>query len=116
MYTEICTIITCHYLSLLEVVFYVFQIKKIDLEVSPEFTTSFKYSILIIWGYRQTLWEVEKLRTTRYDSDLSEHEEKLYQLWKMLMPHIPLEGRVTKQWQDIGFQVNQISYFKNTIF
>ena len=28
------------------------------------------------------------------------------QLWKSLQPNTPLESRITKQWQDIGFQGN----------
>lgn len=52
----------------------------------------------------QLLAEVENLRKTTYDADDLNHERKLYDLWDNLMPHEKLESRVTKQWQDIGFQ------------
>lgn len=47
---------------------------------------------------------MENLRKTAYDADDLTHEQKLYDLWDNLMPHEKLESRVTKQWQDIGFQ------------
>lgn len=43
-------------------------------------------------GYRQLIAEVEELRKTRYDSENSDHEEKLNDLWIKLMPDQKLEG------------------------
>nr|CAD7401570.1 unnamed protein product [Timema cristinae] len=57
-----------------------------------------------IWGYRQLVHEVERLRTIQYDADDSSHEDKLLKLWGLLMPDVQLKSRVTKQWQEIGFQ------------
>ncbi|KAF5294614.1 hypothetical protein FQR65_LT10720 [Abscondita terminalis] len=57
-----------------------------------------------IWGYRQLKAEVETLRTIIYDSDNIEHEQKLLELWQHLNPNNPLNSRVSKQWQEIGFQ------------
>lgn len=47
---------------------------------------------------------VEDLRLEAYDPENVLHERKLMALWNTLMPDIPLESRITKQWQDIGFQ------------
>ncbi|KAJ8967014.1 hypothetical protein NQ314_003131, partial [Rhamnusium bicolor] len=52
----------------------------------------------------QLIAEVEDMRRTKFDSDDFEHERKLYDLWENLMPNDQLDGRITKQWQDIGFQ------------
>lgn len=82
----------------------VLQIKKIKPTVHPQFVHSFGKCLEQIWGYKQLMVEVEQLRTTFYDSDNSEHEQKLLELWQRLMPNDPLEARVTKQWQEIGFQ------------
>lgn len=83
----------------------VMQLKRINPNVHPSFSKSFERCVQLIWGYRQLFSQVEKLRTTQYDSDNLSHEEKLLELWKLLMPQELLEGRITKQWQDIGFQV-----------
>lgn len=57
-----------------------------------------------IWGYKRMLTEIEDLRTTLYCNENSEHERKLLALWNALMPDMKLESRITKQWQEIGFQ------------
>ncbi|XP_046421561.1 ELMO domain-containing protein 2 [Neodiprion fabricii] len=78
--------------------------KKINPVAHPDFARSFGKCVELIWGYRQLCIHVEELRRTAYDADNAEHELMLLKLWNLLMPHEPLEGRVTKQWQDIGFQ------------
>lgn len=78
--------------------------KKINPLAHPDFAKSFGKCIESIWGYRQLVVECEDLRKRCYDSDDSEHESALLKLWNLLKPHEPLESRVTKQWQDIGFQ------------
>lgn len=83
----------------------VMHLKRINSNVHPTFSRSFERCIQLVWGYRQLCSQVEKLRTTQYDSDNLSHEEKLLELWRHLMPREFLEGRITKQWQDIGFQV-----------
>lgn len=45
------------------------------------------------------------MRREKYDSNNPSHEEKLQELWKLLVPYEPLEGRTGKQWRYIGFQV-----------
>lgn len=79
-------------------------VKKINPRIHPQFIKSFNTCVLHIWGYRQLLSEVETLRTTTYDADNLDHERSLLDLWDNLMPDTPLEMRITKQWQDIGFQ------------
>lgn len=79
-------------------------IKKINPRVHTRFVSSFSTCIEQIWGYRQMLVEVESLRKIAYDSDNLEHERKLCELWSYLMPDVPLQSRISKQWQDIGFQ------------
>ncbi|XP_074026772.1 ELMO domain-containing protein 2 [Leptinotarsa decemlineata] len=82
----------------------VLLVKKISPKVHYQFVSSFGKCVEQIWGYRQLVSQVEELRTIAYDGDNIEHENKLYELWEKLMPNEKLEGRITKQWQDIGFQ------------
>ncbi|RZF33223.1 hypothetical protein LSTR_LSTR014028 [Laodelphax striatellus] len=79
-------------------------VKDINPFVHNQFTPSFVRCSEHIWGYRQLVSEIEHLRTCQYDPTNSDHETKLLKLWDHLMPSVPLESRVTKQWQDIGFQ------------
>ncbi|KAK9307387.1 hypothetical protein QLX08_002282 [Tetragonisca angustula] len=78
--------------------------KKINPTAHPDFAKSFGKCIELIWGYRQLCVECEELRKTPYDADNPEHELLLLKLWNLLMPYEPLDARVTKQWQHIGFQ------------
>ncbi|XP_028129480.2 ELMO domain-containing protein 2 [Diabrotica virgifera virgifera] len=82
----------------------VMLVKKIDPKIHFQFVKSFGKCVEQIWGYRQLIAEAEQLRTTNYDSDDPEHEAKLQNLWMKLKPNDKLEGRITKQWQEIGFQ------------
>nr|CAH7738984.1 unnamed protein product [Callosobruchus chinensis] len=82
----------------------VLLVKNINPRVHYQFITSFGKCMEQIWGYRQLIAEVEELRRTTFDSDNIHHESKLYELWTNLMPQDTLESRITKQWQDIGFQ------------
>ncbi|XP_060533119.1 ELMO domain-containing protein 2 [Cylas formicarius] len=82
----------------------VLAVKKINPKVHCQFVSAFGKCVEQIWGYRQLIAEVEALRKTPFDEDSFEHERMLYALWDSLMPGEKLEGRVTKQWQDIGFQ------------
>ncbi|XP_050301983.1 ELMO domain-containing protein 2 [Anthonomus grandis grandis] len=82
----------------------VLLVKRINPKIHQQFVTAFGKCVEQIWGYKQLMAEVEMLRQTPFDCDDFEHERKLYDLWENLMPHEQLEGRITKQWQDIGFQ------------
>lgn len=87
-------------------------VKEIKPQIHPDFSPMFQMSVETIWGYKQLYSDVEALRITTYDCNNLLHEEKLFKLWKALMPDQSLEARVTNQWQDIGFQV-QLSWRLN---
>lgn len=78
--------------------------KKIKPHCHPDFPGLFGQCVNQIWGYKRLMFAIEKLRSEQYDAENPEHEEKLLDLWKELMPDVQLEGRQTKQWQEIGFQ------------
>lgn len=78
--------------------------KKINPTAHPDFAKAFGKCVELIWGYRQLCVECEELRQKPYDSDNSTHENLLLRLWNLLMPFEQLEARITKQWQEIGFQ------------
>lgn len=82
----------------------IMRVKQVKPQIHPQFGKSLTTCIEHIWGYKQLIQEVEALRTTAYDHLKQEHEEKLRGLWNALMPQVALEARITKQWQDIGFQ------------
>lgn len=84
--------------------------KKIDSKIHPDFGPLFGCCVEQIWGYRRLFQTVEKTRITSYDPDNLIHEDKLLELWRLLMPNDKLEQRTTKQWQDIGFQVCEMRY------
>lgn len=79
--------------------------KKINVKIHPDFPPLFRCCVELIWGYKRLYHTVEMIRNTPYDSEDWSHEEKLIELWNLLMPDVPLEQRITKQWQHIGFQV-----------
>lgn len=82
----------------------VLLVKQINPQIHTQFVKSFSRCIEQIWGYRQLIAEVETIRKINYDADNLEHEDKLQELWESLMPSDSLEARISKQWQDIGFQ------------
>ncbi|KAJ3614590.1 hypothetical protein NHX12_018161 [Muraenolepis orangiensis] len=65
---------------------------------------SLQFSKNKITGYASLYTCVEDLRKETFSSDNMGHEDMLLKLWKLLMPAVKLESRVTKQWGDIGFQ------------
>lgn len=79
-------------------------VKKIKPTVHASFVKAISRCIEHIWGYQQLKHEITLLARTQYDATNQDHEEKLLKLWQLLNPHTPLKSRVTKQWQDIGFQ------------
>lgn len=78
--------------------------KRINPRVHVSFAKSFGLCITKVWGYKNLYYTVESMRITGYDSDNADHENKLNELWYLLMGNTKLESRITKQWQDIGFQ------------
>ncbi|KAI0229038.1 hypothetical protein L0F63_004852 [Massospora cicadina] len=57
-----------------------------------------------IAGSRYLEKEINELAKTKYDPANKRHEQRLVELWNNLKPSEPLEGRITLQWQTIGFQ------------
>lgn len=82
----------------------VMRVKNIKTHCHPDFPTLFGQCIIQIWGYKRLKIAIESLRSEQYDAGNVEHEKKLLELWNELMPDSPLETRITKQWQQIGFQ------------
>lgn len=78
--------------------------KNINPTAHPDFAKALGKSVELIWGYRQLCVQCEELRQIQFDSDNKLHESLLLKLWNLLMPYDPLDSRITKQWQDIGFQ------------
>jgi len=78
--------------------------KKIKKQLHIQFVHSFRGCSEQIWGYKRLLRTVEAVKSTPYDDANPEHEAKLMALWNGLQPDNPLTARLTKQWQDIGFQ------------
>eukprot|EP00095_Tigriopus_kingsejongensis_P005842 maker-scaffold697_size109876-snap-gene-0.20 protein:Tk05842 transcript:maker-scaffold697_size109876-snap-gene-0.20-mRNA-1 annotation:"elmo domain-containing protein 1" len=78
--------------------------KRIKRQLHPQFEVSLRQCLRQIWGYRQLVHQVERLRTESYNPAESGHEQDLLELWRLLQPGIPLTHRRTKQWQIIGFQ------------
>ncbi|KAM3967252.1 ELMO domain-containing protein 2 [Aphomia sociella] len=82
----------------------IIRTKQINSKLHGSFVVSIRRCLEQIWSYRSLINEVEELRQVQFDSSDLEHEEKLLKLWSLLVPNEPLEGRITKQWQSIGFQ------------
>ncbi|XP_062910180.1 ELMO domain-containing protein 1 isoform X4 [Mobula hypostoma] len=82
----------------------IMQLKKINPDTNPQFGISLQACLLQIVGYTRLIAEVEKLRKDQYDSENPHHEEMLMKLWTFLRPDVTLDGRISKQWCEIGFQ------------
>eukprot|EP00088_Acartia_fossae_P050473 TRINITY_DN5656_c0_g1_i11.p1 TRINITY_DN5656_c0_g1~~TRINITY_DN5656_c0_g1_i11.p1 ORF type:complete len:316 (-),score=47.67 TRINITY_DN5656_c0_g1_i11:1301-2248(-) len=82
----------------------VMKVKLIKPDLHRQFITSLSACLKQMISYKKLVLEVEALRSTAYDEDKLEHEVQLLELWRLLQPDRDLEKRVTKQWQDIGFQ------------
>lgn len=78
------------------------RVKRID---KCEFQIkSLKQCVDSIWSYMQLVEEIKHNSDIKYDCTNYIHEKCLLHLWDELKPNDQLENRVTKQWQDIGFQ------------
>jgi len=82
----------------------IMRIKQIKADLHRQFVQSMTICLRQIWGYKQLRLEVERLRSESFDDANLSHETQLLELWTLLQPDRPLLKRVTKQWQDIGFQ------------
>lgn len=86
-------------------VYTILTLKRIHPQIHPQFAPSFSQCIEQLHGYETLRRDVETLRLKSFDCEDAGHEAKLAKLWEALMPDTPLGARVSKQWQDIGFQV-----------
>jgi hypothetical protein len=50
--------------------------------------------------------QVCQLRNEAYSVENARHEQHLQELWQGMMPGTQLKERISKQWQDLGFQGN----------
>jgi hypothetical protein len=78
--------------------------KKINPKYHPGFSDQLAYCIEAIYGYKRLVTLIDQMRLEPYDCENHVHEHKLKALWHNLMPDVELEARITKQWQEIGFQ------------
>jgi hypothetical protein len=78
--------------------------KKINKKCNPGFGHGIGRCVEAIYGYKRLVAIVDEMRLVKYDSSDPMHEAKLMKIWNNLMPDTKLETRITKQWQDIGFQ------------
>jgi len=82
----------------------IMKIKEIKPDLHRQFVQSMTVCLRQIWGYKQLVLNIENLRAEAFDDGNLQHEMQLLELWTLLQPDRPLLTRVTKQWQDIGFQ------------
>lgn len=78
--------------------------KKIKPEIHHRFVPSLRVSVVQIYAYRNLLFEIESLRAISYDSENDDHERRLSELWRNLVPDQELKKRIGKHWTQIGFQ------------
>lgn len=57
-----------------------------------------------IYGYRQLIARLDKLRAITFDPNDESHQKLLKTLWEKLCPDRKLDGLISKQWTEIGFQ------------
>lgn len=82
----------------------VLNVKKVKPKIHPDFGPSLSVCVETIWSYRRLCADIDDIRKTQFDNNNDDHEYKLLKLWSLLVPDQPLEARITKQWQEIGFQ------------
>lgn len=82
----------------------ILKVKRVKPKIHPDFGPTLGACIESIWSYRRLCNDVEDIRKISFDNRDTDHENKLLKLWRLLKPEEQLEKRVSKQWQDIGFQ------------
>lgn len=80
------------------------RVKRIEQCEYDRFTNAIGQCVNNIWSYMQLVEEIKTSAAIPYDCGNDVHERSLLLLWDELKPDDRLECRVTKQWQDIGFQ------------
>lgn len=64
----------------------------------------YRICLVQIFGYKQLIARLEKVRTINFEHSNEVHQLLLTKLWTLLQPDVELEGPISKQWSDIGFQ------------
>lgn len=82
----------------------IMRVKGVKEQKDPGFKMNLQVCLGQISGYKRLYASVEEMRKQPFDSENSDHEAMLVNLWELLMPSVKLESRITKQWGDIGFQ------------
>ncbi|XP_064608499.1 ELMO domain-containing protein 2-like [Liolophura sinensis] len=103
-HADLKRLVTEHSYDVEEAVKLVVKIKQIVEDVHIEFESRLKVCLVQICAYKRLFEEVETIRKIKYDSTNAQHEKMLLELWDLLMPDDPLEGRISSQWNTIGFQ------------
>jgi hypothetical protein len=65
-------------------------------------------ALTVIWEVNQLMHKINSKASTKYDSTIKAHEQKLLDLHKNLLGKPPTQ-RITKEWQVLGFQGNDPS-------
>ena len=82
----------------------VLKVKGIKPDLHKQFVMSLSACFKQMIGYHQLINKVEQLRSEAFDETKTEHETQLLELWRLLQPDRDLDARVSKRWQEIGFQ------------
>lgn len=82
----------------------IIEAKKIKVEAESRFCREMTVCLEQIHGFQSVYEEIEDIRCSKFiDNDVN-HEAMLTKLWTLLKPSTPLESRISKQWNEIGFQ------------
>jgi len=79
-------------------------IKKIPQKFASHFCAEMKLVLDQLHGYEDLFASIEALRREKFDSKNQNHEKLLLELWSMLQPERVLSNRISRDWEDIGFQ------------
>lgn len=77
--------------------------KRINTKIHIDFIPSYRICLVHIYGYKQLVQQIQSMRAVSYDTKDRSHQKMLESLWTQLMDQ-PLNGLISKQWSDIGFQ------------
>lgn len=68
------------------------------------FAHPYRLCLVQIYGYKQLIIKLDKLRQISFDHENKSHQVLLFTLWEQLLPEQKIDGLISKQWTDIGFQ------------
>ncbi|KAH9414798.1 ELMO domain-containing protein 1 [Dermatophagoides pteronyssinus] len=78
--------------------------KCINTNIHTDFILPYRICLVQIYGYRQLIARLDKLRAITFDPNNESHQKLLKTLWEKLCPDRKLDGLISKQWTEIGFQ------------